>query len=154
MTVPRPSLYLGRYVLLIAAGFLPGCGSSGPPRVEISGNVTVDDASLESGTIAFIPKEGVEGPSAGGEIKDGSYRITSADGPTVGPHIVEIRAWRGAGENVVTGIGGSATGPSGAVTAPKLEMYIPSEYNTKTTLSVTVEAGSNQHDFSIKTATP
>ena len=140
-------VYIG---LLLTSGAISGCGPSGPPRVEISGSVTLDGAPLESGSIAFIPEEGVIGPMAGGEINKGVYRIAPTDGPTIGPHKVEIRAWREAGQVDVKGVANSTGGPSGGGAVAQMEMYVSADYNTNSKLHVAVEQGENQHDFDIE----
>lgn len=138
------------WCLVVVCGLAGGCGPSGPPRVAVSGTVTFDDAPLESGTIAFVPAEGVVGPMAGGEIKNGTYRIEAINGPTLGEHRVEIRAWREGAEQITEGVGGATEGPSAGGTAAIIEMYIPSRYNTQSTLSAVIEKGENQHDFSLQ----
>jgi hypothetical protein len=137
-------------IVLFTVSAIFGCGASGPPRVEISGLVTLNGKPLESGSIAFIPDAGVVGPMAGGEIKDGAYRIASTDGPTIGSHKVEIRAWRETGKVPVTGIAGATGGPSAGGTVANMEMYIPAEYNTKSNLQISVERGENHHDFDLE----
>lgn len=136
--------------LLLMLMAISGCGPFGPPRVEITGTVTVDGAPLESGSIAFTPEEGVVGPMAGGDIKAGAYRIPATDGPTIGPHKVEIRAWRETGKVDVKGVANATAGPSGGGAAAQMEMYIPAEYNSHTKLRATVEQGENQLDFDIE----
>lgn len=136
--------------LFLAVCVFPGCGPSGPTRVEISGVVTLDGKPLESGSIAIIPEAGVEGPMAGGEIKAGAYRIPATDGPTFGSHRVEIRAWRETGKATVAGVAGATGGPSAGGAVAQLEMSIPAEYNTKSKLQITVEQGENHHDFDLE----
>ncbi|HRA89579.1 MAG TPA: hypothetical protein PK992_15945, partial [Planctomycetaceae bacterium] len=128
-----------------------GCGSGGPPRVQISGKVTLDGAPLDSGSISFIPEEGVVGPMAGGEITPGGmYLIQATAGPTTGPHRVEIKAWQASGEHEVVGVGGSTVGPSAGGAVATSKMIIPSRYNAKSELSVQIEPGENAHDFTLK----
>lgn len=45
--------------------FLTGCsGDSGPVRVAVRGNVTVDGRAVKKGTITFVPARDTSGPSA------------------------------------------------------------------------------------------
>ncbi|MEE9603656.1 MAG: hypothetical protein V3V75_10145 [Thermoguttaceae bacterium] len=75
-------------VLAAASGMLllavTGCGGSS--ATTISGNVTYLDKPVENGSITFQPADG-KGPSTGGTITGGSYRI---DEITPGPKIVQI----------------------------------------------------------------
>jgi hypothetical protein len=72
---------LGGCVLLAAAG----CGSS----TGASGSVTYDGRPVERGAITFLPADG-QGPAAGGEIRDGRYRVGDL---TPGAKIVQIEAF-------------------------------------------------------------
>jgi hypothetical protein len=49
-----------------------GCGPSGIETVEVKGTIAQDGEPLPSGTITFMPKDGVASPG-GGVIKDGAY---------------------------------------------------------------------------------
>jgi hypothetical protein len=69
--------------ILLAA---TGCESS----TGASGTVTYDGRPVEKGTITFLPADG-QGPAAGGEIRDGQYRV---DDLTPGAKIVQIEAFQ------------------------------------------------------------
>ena len=60
----------------------------------------VDGQPMAEGSISFLPTEGATGPSAGGIIRDGEYRIPAATGPVVGRSRVEIRGFRQTGKTV------------------------------------------------------
>ena len=137
------------FIAVVSTTLLFGCGQSGPPRFEVSGTITVDGIPVPSGTIGFLP-DGVDGPAAGGQITDGSYKIKASQGPTKGPHKVEIRGFRESGKPVATGIGGTTVGPSAVANTEKIEMYVPDKFNSKTTLKYDVEAGKNQKNFELK----
>jgi hypothetical protein len=91
-----------RHLILLAVALslvaLTGCG--GERRVSVAGNVTLDGEPIPEGSITFIPDQGNHGPTAGGEIIDGEYRVESASGPMTGPHRVEIRATVRTGRSV------------------------------------------------------
>lgn len=140
-------------VLALVTGMSCGCGSNGPPRVEISGTVTWEGMPLESGTISFIPEGDQPGPMAGARIEQGEYQIRADQGPTLGEHRVEIQAWQTSGEKKVAGVGGATTGPSAGGVVETMTMYIPEHYNKKSTLHVTIMPDANQFDFDLK-ATP
>ncbi len=71
--------------LAVAAGVLPaaaGCSSS----AAVSGSVTYEGQPVARGAITFLPEDG-RGPSCGGPIVDGRYRV---EGATPGKKIVQI----------------------------------------------------------------
>jgi len=68
-----------------------GCGrQTGPKRISIQGKVEVMENPLMDGTITFLPTDGHQGPASNGVIENGEYQIPTAEGPTVGPHMVII----------------------------------------------------------------
>jgi len=76
-----------RYALLAIAGLVTlaaGCG--GGSSAVVSGTVTYDGQPVENGTITLLPEDG-KGPSAGGQINGGRYRV---EGVTPGRKIVRI----------------------------------------------------------------
>ncbi len=76
-------------ICLVAA---TGCGSRGPVRVPVRGEVTVDGDKLKAGVIRFIPTGSTKGPAAVATIRDGLYEFSASDGPVVGSHRIEIEA--------------------------------------------------------------
>jgi hypothetical protein len=127
-----------RWVFLLAAVFLVGCGGTdGLSRCSVSGKVTLDGAPVEEGSITFVPTEGTSGPMAFGEIADGEYAISADErGPVVGKHKVQIEAYRDSG-----------TKDSGG--APLKDQVVPAKYNTQTTLVVEIAEGSGTHNFDL-----
>ena len=101
---------------------VPGCGGSSNGRVEIHGTVKLDGKPVENGAIAFIPGEGVNGPSAGSVIQAGKYQVPALQGPAVGKHRVEITATRTAGTATVKGVGASTGGPSAGGSVSTIEI--------------------------------
>src|SRR5258707_15436804 len=59
-------------VLFIAAVAIGAGCNSDPPSAEVSGNVTYDGKPIESGMIAFFPRDG-KGITSGGVIDNGAY---------------------------------------------------------------------------------
>lgn len=141
----------GLLVLLLL--FAAGCGGAkGPERASVTGEVTFDGTPVESGSIAFIPDGQTEGPTSGALIEKGKYQTPKGSGPVLGTHRVEILAHR-AGKNVeVAGIGGATSGASGTATVQETEMYIPEQYNKKSTLAITIKSGRNTENFELKSA--
>jgi hypothetical protein len=119
-----------------------GCGPVGPKRAAVSGKVLVDNKPLERGTITFLPANGTAGPSAGGTIIDGEYRLTTEDGPVPGTHRVEIRGFRPSGRMV--------SNPFDKKT--KIEestMIVPAAFNDRSELVREIVDGSNTLDFDL-----
>ena len=94
--------------------------------------MTLDGAPLPEGTIQFLPAA-EEGAQAFGEIENGQFTIAQDAGPTPGKYKVVISSVKGPG-----GIAPDAE--PGPMTERPKEM-IPPEYNEKTTLEATIEAG-------------
>jgi len=139
-----------RWLLAVALVQCVGCGgSSGPERASVSGQVTFDGKPIEKGSIAFIPDGTTVGPTAGAIIENGRYKTQSGGGPVLGSHRVEIVAHRPGKQVEVAGIGGAGAGPSAAGAVQQTEMYIPDQYNTKSTLTVTIKSGGNAQDFKL-----
>lgn len=146
--IRRLPLWKSSVLMLVLAA---GCGGpAGPQRAAVKGTVAFDGSPVEQGTIAFLPAEGTNGPSAGAEIRDGEFMLTAEDGPVVGEHRVEIRASRADGKPVANGITGVSAGPSAASTDAKMVMYIPPKYNAKSELKEKIGAGENSLSFDLK----
>lgn len=69
-----------------------GCGQAAPPRMAVSGRVTLDGRPLAEGTISFMPAGEVRGPKAGDVIRQGVYNIPKDSGPLIGLAKVVIRS--------------------------------------------------------------
>ena len=121
-------LRCGAMVLALAVSVcLAGCGSGGPPRYNLSGNVTWGGKPIPAGTVMLIPDgmAGNSGPAASLNIENGSVDSRSQDtGHVGGPHIVRITALDG----VV-----SDEFPSGLPMFPDYEMQVdlPKEDSTQ-----------------------
>jgi len=94
--------------------------------------------------IRFVPDtEVVKGQVAGkpvfGRIENGSYEIPADRGPTVGINRVEITAYRGTGKT---------TKEEDAVIEEQVQ-FLPSNFNTNSTLSADVTAGENPINFDL-----
>jgi hypothetical protein len=127
------------FVLLLASFALvtiAGCGPSGPETVRVTGNVTFEGAPVSEGDIVFIPPEPT-GLSTAARITNGVYTMDA----TPGEKKVEIRATR-----VVPG---KANTDNPGSTEPAMEMFIPTKYNTETTLKQTVPPEGGTIDFAL-----
>jgi len=135
---------VSRFVTLAAvATIVAGCGRS-DNRAEVFGTVTANGQPVASGSISFVPTAGTTGPSAGGEITEGSYRIPPDVGPVHGQYRVRILAHRKTGRLVEAGF---PYEPGTKV--DEIKQYIPPQYNRQSELTVEIEPGENQHDFEL-----
>ena len=145
---PRGTALQGRWhrplglPAVVVLAMLAGCGGNRP---TVHGEVTFDGEPVVEGTISFEPADGV-GPTTGGPIVDGKYRLFGEAAPVPGMKRVRISAGRKTGRKI----------PAGEPFAPDVmieetERYIPDIYNTRSTLSREVTAkGPNQFDFHLK----
>ena len=128
------SLFLG-----LTATALSGCGggADGPELQQVHGQVQFDGQPVENGRILFRMEAGDQ-KSYSAEIVNGSYELDAEAGSA----IVEITATRDTGK---TDDQGGAAEP-----VPIVEMYIPAEYNSASTLKKDVAAGENEISFDLK----
>jgi len=131
-------------MLFCLAAVFAGCGGeTGPKRYEVIGVVSFDGQTLPDGDIQFLPAEGT-GTVDGGKIAAGEFALDV----TARKKRVEIRATRETKEMV----------PSGAMPGqmePKREDYIPTRYNTASTLTAEVKAGyKNIFEFKLTSTSP
>ena len=123
---------------LVVTCALLTCGCDGAKFVEVSGTVTVDGAPIESGAITFLPADG-QTPTAGGEIKDGKYRVKVP----VGVMKVSISAPKVVGKKKIYPTPDS---PEMPVTVEAL----PERFNEKTELTFEVKSsGSNEKNWEL-----
>jgi hypothetical protein len=133
---------LASLLTVLAAGC--GSGEEPPPRVPVTGDVTLNGEPLKSGVIRFIPDAATTGPAAMATINDGQYVLTDEDGPIFGHHRVEIEATNYLGFELDDEQAYAAYATAGG--APIGNNPIPANYNRQTTLAaeVTSEDG---HEF-------
>lgn len=76
-----------------------GCsgGSQGPPRYDLSGEVTYDGQPIRKGMLTFAPEveQGNSGPGSGAVIKDGRFTTPPKKGHVGGPHRIRIVGYDG-----------------------------------------------------------
>ncbi len=128
---------------LWAAGLvlLCGCGSG---LVTVEGQVTWEGQPIEQGAIVFEPADG-QGPSAGGKIQNGQYRLAGDSAMQPGEKIVRITATRKTGRKIEVG----PPAPPGTF-EEEIESYIPPEYNSQSKLRCTIPAGKqHRQDFTL-----
>jgi hypothetical protein len=138
----RPTRYLrGLGLALLACGLVCGCAGK---RAAVQGTVTFKGQPIDGGRIFFLPQgDPVGRPAANAIIKQGKYYLSSSEGPELGRHRVEI-VW-----HQKPGKPGQTPAEPGLITDDMVQI-IPAAYNSKTTLFVDVERGTNKFNFTLK----
>ena len=127
-------------ILVIACAGVAGCQRSG--RVTSTGTVTYGGQPVETGVIVFHPLDRGSAPEAA-PISAGRFTIRGG----LGKRRVEIRGTRQIDESTLPKTMPRLEG------VPLYEDYIPSAYNTASTLEADVTAdGRNVFDFDLPTA--
>lgn len=132
--------------LVMLLPVLLGCTETGPPKVAVTGRVTLDGRALEQGAILFAPQLGTPGSKAATEIVDGSFELHEKQGLTIGKFRVQIdRAKKRELDSNGLPI----------VEKPDPSTTIPSRYNQYTQLVIETSAtGENYFEFDLTTETP
>jgi hypothetical protein len=114
-----------------------GCGSKRP---VVEGLVTLDGVPIAAGAIRLVPADG-KGPTAGGGITAGRYRVETS----AGPKKVSINFAQKDGTQVLD--------PEAMGSGQMIDRYVesvPGRYNTETELEITLKPGLNTHDFTLE----
>ncbi|MDO5554478.1 MAG: hypothetical protein Q4G68_12030 [Planctomycetia bacterium] len=132
----RYAVYLFGYLLL---SLTLGCSDG---TVKVSGNVTYDGIAIEKGIITFSANDG--GSSWDSTIENGKYTARLMPGEMT----VKITAFKivPAEKNV------EALPGSGIMRTEEKIQYIPTCYNDKSTLSVSIGNANQNEDFDLKKA--
>lgn len=135
------------FMLPLCAILCAGCtDSSTAKRGEVSGTVTLDGKPIEKGEIIFLPTNGTAGPTAGAEIKDGSYFVNRKVGPPAGDNIVQFQSTRATGRKVPD--------RTGQRLVDEFEDLIPVVLGRESTLIRKIQPGSNTINFELSTTPP
>lgn len=127
-----------RMAAIMVLAICPACSNG---RVPVQGEVTFNGKAVDDGTISLEPADG-NGPTTGGKITAGRYRLTGNVAPFPGKKTVRIFAVRKTGRKVP-----KQFAPAGA-TVDDIEPYIPESYNGRSTLACEVTApGPSVADF-------
>lgn len=121
-----------------------GCGPT-TDRLPIAGQVRLDGAPLDSGTIRFTPEDRSVTLSAGAKIREGSYDIPREKGLPPGRYWLQITSPDRSGEKVRVGAG---PGNPGVLVAKE---RIPESFNLRSQHVVELTpSGDNRFDFDIE----
>jgi hypothetical protein len=136
-TLHQPVVWLALLSCLVASG----CGGK---RASVQGTVAYDNQPIDGGRIFFLPDGEPAGrPAVHATIEQGKYHLPAARGPEFGKHRVEV-VWH-------KKPGGKPLGKQGdpGFSNDDLVQTLPPVYNSKSTLSVNVEPGSNTFDYAL-----
>ena len=133
---------ISRVLLLLTATLAGGCnGSKGLERVVVSGTVSYKNKPLSEGIIRFVPIPTCPGPTTGGTIIDGKFRVDAKGGVQVGTHTIQIEAYRIPRFVSTPGVPDPPYVPKGVGAR---EQWLPATYNKNTELEITIESGSQE----------
>lgn len=126
-------------VVLVAVAGFAGCRENGFERVVVVGTVTYQGMPIEKGEVLFFPQGGA--PASVAVVQQGAYRADAQGGVPVGDYRVEIRAYRLSATTASNGLTHASTG----------RQLLPSKYNTKTELALSVVSQSTEliRDFEL-----
>jgi hypothetical protein len=144
-TIDAPSYGWRLTWLVLLFTFSGGCGSESA-TVGLKGDVTFDGRPIETGSIDFIPIEATAGASAVGTIANGRYEIGTQRGLVPGgTYQVRITGWRKTGKTQRNRMA------PGGQSVELVENFIPSIYNSESTLKVRVAdlPDRNKVDFAL-----
>jgi hypothetical protein len=126
------------YMAVMLGGTWGFSGCGGPSNIgTVSGVVTLNGQPLPDALVMFSPEAG--SPSAGRTDDQGRYTLEyTADiaGAEVGKHRVSITTFQ-------------AASPDADPPRERVPEIVPPKYNVASELSVTVEPGSNEHNFEL-----
>ncbi|MDB5339877.1 MAG: hypothetical protein JWN70_5496 [Planctomycetaceae bacterium] len=124
---------------------IAGC-QTGVSQFGTSGEITLDGAPVEQGSITFFPDAAnTSGSTAGAVIHQGKYTVPADKGLTPGLYQVKITWSRKTGKKVEA----SSPHPPGTMIDEESEA-IPAKYNTASTLTADILAHDNTLDFDLK----
>lgn len=83
-------------VLTVGSVALTGCGSGAVGA--IGGQVAIDGAPAEAGTISFKPADNPTGRGFGGALNAGRFELPSNDAMKPGKYIVAVQAMKSTGK--------------------------------------------------------
>lgn len=115
-----------------------GCGSGDASKGTVTGEVTLDGQPLKTGLIRFVPADG-KTPTADAAITDGKFTAVVP----LGEKKVEISAPKVVGKTKMYDT------PDSPVVDQVTDM-IPKQYNVQSTLTLTVQKGTQEKKFELR----
>lgn len=86
--------YLCAGFVMAALGLVTGCGSSGPDRQRLHGEISLNGQPIPAGMVVFTPdaSAGNSGPQGVATIKDGKYDTAGTEGRGFagGPTVIRV----------------------------------------------------------------
>ncbi len=131
--------------LVLSLGLCAGCNSGTVETGSVAGSVTMDGAPVAGARVVFTPEQGRR--SVGATDREGKYELAFTEdqkGAVLGTHSVSIE-WTGEDADEDEMAEAVDAEPGGGLK----EVEIPAKYNTATTLTAQVDAGSNVRDFDL-----
>ena len=127
-----------KLIFLVCSLFACGCGPESK-MATVTGSVTIDGKPAESGSISFVPVDGMSSTS-GASIVDGKF---TSEAP-IGESKVEIRVPKVVGKKKLYDT------PDSPV-QNVMEEVLPAKYNESTELRLTAQKGKNEKNFELST---
>ncbi|WP_435017543.1 hypothetical protein TA3x_005157 [Tundrisphaera sp. TA3] len=130
--------------LLALAALAPGCSQeTGPRTMRAWGDVTLDGAPVEAGSITFESTD--DAAPAQGPIQGGKFDIAADAGPTAGrTYVIKINAAKKTGKTIPNIMG------DGAPTMDILAETIPPAFNVKSIIKKTIDPDASKNEFHFK----
>jgi hypothetical protein len=125
--------------LVLLSAVLVTCAGCSPGRPRVEGTVTLDGAPVDGGSINFFQGDGIGSDRGNAPIKGGRYVIEGERARNLTPGAYTVR---------ITWIQ-LLRQPSDADANPPARHAIPPQYNTKSTLTREVKAGTNELNFAL-----
>jgi hypothetical protein len=90
---------------------------------------------------------------AGGKIKDGKFKLTRSEGPSVGANRVEIRSVQATGRIIVSPVTPEGEGAPGDNKVMEYKELAPKRYNNESELKFDVQPDAvNMADFKLESS--
>jgi hypothetical protein len=132
--------------MLVSLVFVGGCGGEPFERQVVAGKVTYNGQKV-TGDILFVPVGSVAGPTSGGQIANGEYRVDHNGGVPVGKHQVRIRGF----------LGDMASAPPSDPNGENPNLpAVPPEFYSASKIEVDIAPGGSQveQDFALTPGAP
>jgi len=130
--------------LLLSATLTAGCAGE-TPQASLAGTAKFDGEPISEGTLQLHPIDPTVGKPAGAKISEGKFSIGSDQGLSPGEYRASISAWKDTGNEIPN--------PEPLEGEPEMiketVQYIPTDYNLRSGLKLTLKPGGNSHDFAL-----